>query len=136
MDIQEQPSLSFGGVDIINVNFESNRPFDTQKEINIDIDAKLLRKDNKEIFKVFMFAKLESEDFFLLEVQALGNFKLNNVTGERQAANLINVNAPAIMFPYIRSFITSFTANCGDAISTVVLPPHFFGEKLESLDSE
>lgn len=134
MEVQTQPSLSFKGVDIIDVKFESIRPFSTEEEVSINIDAKIVKEEELNFFKIFMHAHLESDNFFTLDVEALGNFKINNIEDKSQALDLLNVNAPAIMFPYLRAFITSFTANCGDSISTIVLPPQFFSGNLDTLE--
>ncbi len=134
MKTEKQSALSFLGMDIIDVNYNSNQPFDKKSEVNIGIDAKLVSsKEDKSHFKIFMLVKVSSETFFNLEVQALGNFELSEEMEEKQISDLISVNAPAIMFPYVRAFITSFTANCGASIIPIVLPPQFFSGKLEVL---
>ena len=134
MNISEQPSISFEGVDIINVHFNSLQPFHLNEKISTNIDAKLIYEEGQDIFRIMMVADVESQDFFTLQVQALGHFKLNNIQNKEQSSNLINVNAPAIMFPYVRAFITSLTANCGEAVSTIVLPPQFFDGNLAPLE--
>lgn len=137
MDIKQQPALSFGGVDIINVEFRSSKPFSSEEEINIGIDARLISKEGSDTFKILMIVSLICDNHFEFRVDALGNFKLNNVSDDRTKEQLINVNAPPIMFPYVRAFITTFTSNCGNALSSIVLPPHSFGErKLKLLDNE
>jgi preprotein translocase subunit SecB len=46
----------------------------------------------------------------------------------------MNINAPAIMFPYIRAFISNLTSNLGNIIQTITLPPYFFGKEIEILN--
>ena len=54
-----------------------------------------------------------------IEVQSEGEFVYKNLTDER-LNQFLYLNAPAILFPYIRSYITSLTALSG--VSPVVLP--------------
>lgn len=39
------------------------------------------------------------------------------------------------MFPYIRSFITTLTANLGDVTGTLTIPTQFFKGELKEIDS-
>ncbi len=50
---------------------------------------------------------------------------------DEKKKNFINANAPAIMFPYIRAFVTTLTSNIGLGMAPIVIPPHFFKGALE-----
>ena len=52
------------------------------------------------------------------------------IENENIKEQLIHTNAPAIVFPYLRSFISMFTSNLG-TIPSLTLPTHFFKGKLE-----
>jgi preprotein translocase subunit SecB len=58
---------------------------------------------------------------------AVGNFEISSdeVTEEIRKT-LINANATAIMFPYIRAFIATFTANLGHTTGAIDIPTKFF----------
>ena len=128
MEIKNQPKLRFMGVDIINVNFISST---LKKESKIDIKVEpqvFLPADHPDIFKIIMKVILTGEENFHLDLVAVGNFEVSSVeevTSEIRN-NLINANATAIMFPYIRAFISTFTANLGDTTGAITIPTKFF----------
>jgi len=45
----------------------------------------------------------------------------------------VNINAPAIMFPYVRAFITTLTTNLGNVTSPLIIPTQFFKGELEEV---
>lgn len=136
MEIKKQSSLAFDGVDIINVHFDSFRPIEPEQEISINIDAKLIHEEQSLMFKILMLTTVDCKEYFVLNVQALGTFRLSTLDSSVPASSFINKNAPAIMFPYVRAFITSFSASCGASIPSIVLPPQFFNGELERLEME
>lgn len=128
MEIKDQPKLRFEGVDIINVKFVSSS---LKKESKIDIQVEpqvFIPSDHPSMFKIIMKIILTGEDHFHLELVALGNFEISGVeevTAEIRN-NLINANATAIMFPYIRAFISTFTSNLGNTTGAITIPTKFF----------
>lgn len=133
MDIDVQPKLSFKGVDIIQVDFNSIKSYkNSRKKINIDVDPKVSYDINSpKLFRIIMGVSLECEGFFQLSITAIGHFAINRNIDERIKQMFINSNAPAIMFPYIRSFITTFSSNLGQVTGSLVLPPQLFKGRLE-----
>lgn len=132
MEITEQPKLSFKGVNIVNVNFKSLAP--RAKDININVECEpiiLLNKKKKDLFSVIMNIKVFSETYFELTLTAIGNFKLSAEINEELSKKFLNVNAPAIMFPYVRAFITTFTANIGEVTGTLMIPTQFFSGDIQ-----
>lgn len=61
----------------------------------------------------------DSENSFLLKMFAVGIFEFE-VEKEEYLLNFMSINGPAIIFPYIRSFISSFTSLSG--FDTITLP--------------
>jgi preprotein translocase subunit SecB len=45
----------------------------------------------------------------------------------------VDINAPAIMFPYVRAFITTLTTNLGNVTSPLIIPTQFFKGELEEV---
>lgn len=127
MEVNTQPKLSFQGVDIVNVIFEAKAP--RGKQIDVDIKCEpviFLNKKKRDTFSIVMEVKVFNESYFSLSLRAIGKFKLSEDITEDVKAKFLTANAPAIMFPYIRSFITTFTANLGDVVGTLTIPPQFF----------
>jgi preprotein translocase subunit SecB len=138
MESGNQILLSFLGVDFPSVNFSSQKATvgkNTKIEINIE-PKYFCPKDSPDSYTIIMNVLLKSEEYFELNVTALGYFKLSGseeITDETRKS-FINVNSVAIMFPYIRSFISTFTSNLGKVIDTVTIPTRFFRGELKELE--
>jgi preprotein translocase subunit SecB len=136
MEVKEQSQLRFIGVDILNVQFNSHMPAGSVEKMDIQVDCTprvFFPKDNANIFHIVMDLELNSEIFFELSLRAVGTFELNYEITDELKKTFINVNAPAIMFPYVRSFVTTLTSNMGQVVGTLVMPTQFFNGILEEL---
>lgn len=133
MEISKQTKLQFLGVEIVNVQLDiRNRSAETAP-LNISIEPKLFfPEDDQNRFSIFMPIDLKSEDFFSLSIVGIGNF-IVDAEDEKMRKSFIHSNAPAIMFPYLRSFISTLSGNLGGIINTIVLPPHFFKGEMQEL---
>jgi len=131
MEVGTQAKLSFKGVDILNVNFNAIAPFREDVSIVVACNPKVFYpKEENNIFKILMDVDVKDERYFVLNLRAIGHIPAD------LTKNFVNVNAPAIMFPYVRSFITTLTANLGNTTGTLVIPPQFFKGDLEELPVE
>jgi Preprotein translocase subunit SecB len=134
--IETQTKLQFKGIDIPIVDFKSVKPISGRHEISVEVVPKVFFSEDSETeFKVVQNVHVFVEDAFELTVAAIGSFKLSGTPEEPVRTNLISVNAPAIMFPYIRAFIATLTANLGGVIGTLNIPPQFFGALIVSEDA-
>lgn len=138
MNIDEQVRLKFHGVDITNVEFNLQQSFTglEDKAIQINIVPKVFypKGENKR-FSILMNVLIKVEDYFELKVFAIGDFELEREVNIEIKKGFINVNSPAIMFPYVRSFISAFTASLGNATGTITIPPQAFSGELETFDN-
>jgi len=139
MESEEQILLRFHGTDIIRTNFFSYKPFIDSTSIKIDVTAKVFYpEDDKRKFKIIMSVSLGVEDFFQLSLDSIGHFEfhadLDKDAGLRR--KLVNVNAPAIMFPYVRAFITTLTSNLGQCMKPLTIPTRFFKGELDEFVTE
>jgi preprotein translocase subunit SecB len=134
MEVNKQTKLTFLGVDILNVNFNAIAPREGEVKINIDCKPKVFYPlDNKSFFKIVMDIELKDDRYFELAIRAVGTFELESELNEELRKIFVNSNAPAIMFPYIRSFISTLTANMGNVVGTLVIPTQFFKGDLEEI---
>lgn len=134
MEVGKQTKLTFHGVDILNVNFNAIAP--KQEELKIDIiciPKVFYPQDNLNFFRIIMDIELKGEKVFDLAVRAVGNFELDSELNDELKKVFVNTNAPAIMFPYIRSFITTLTANLGNVVGTLTIPTQFFKGEIEEI---
>ncbi|MCR9193043.1 MAG: protein-export chaperone SecB [Gammaproteobacteria bacterium] len=137
MEVNEQVQLKFLGVDFPHVNFSSQKPYIDGGEIHIDLEPKVFYpEEDEKIFRIIMDMTLMSESFFKLRIVAIGTFELSKAIHGEIKHSFVNVNAPAIMFPYLRSFISTLTSNLGNIIGTLNIPPQFFKGELEEIIPE
>lgn len=137
MEAKEQIKLKFHGVDIpvVLLNSEKSKAQSDSVEISVSISAKAFYpKENENWFKIVQEINLSCQDFFNLSVVGVGSFELANDIDQNIRKSFININAPAIMFPYMRSFISTLTSNIGNVTGAIVLPPHFFKGNLDEID--
>ena len=123
----------------MNIQFTSHAPASNveKKNINVNCVPKVFfPNESSSLFHVIMDLDLNSEKLFDLSLRAVGTFELNQRITDELKQTFINVNAPAIMFPYVRSFITTLTANMGQAVGPLVMPTQFFHGTLEELKEE
>jgi len=128
MEVANQPKLKFHGVDFINIKFNSTQQYDGQTGIDLNIDPKVFYPENNELFfRIFMEVSIVCNNFFELNLVGLGNFEFDKEFDDIELKKtFVNANAPAIMFPYVRAFITSISSNLGNVTGPLVLPTQFF----------
>ena len=134
MEVSKQAKLTFHGVDILNVDFNAFKP--RTEALNIDVNCVpkvFYPSENNNVFKIVMDIDLVGEKHFDLKIRAIGTFELDSEITEDLRKLFVNSNAPAIMFPYIRSFISTFTANLGNVVGSLIIPTQFFKGDLEEL---
>lgn len=134
MEVNQQTKLTFHGVDILNINFNAIAPREEELKIDIKCEPKVFYPaDDLSVFKIIMDIELKDERYFELALRAVGNFELESELNNDLRKVFVNSNAPAIMFPYVRSFITTITSNMGDVTGTLVIPTQFFKGELDEV---
>lgn len=138
MEINEQIKLRFTGVDFPSISLNSMKShFDSETyPIKVSIDPKVfLPKDKKNYFDILMSVDISAKDHFELNVVAIGHFQLSKEdVSDEERKTFVNANSPAIMFPYVRAFISTLTGNLGDVMNCILLPTRFFKGNLEELE--
>jgi preprotein translocase subunit SecB len=129
--IGKQENLRFDGVKFYSVHFDILGSPKENTEIDLDIVPKVMYNTSTQ-FNIVYDVNLSVDDVFTLQLKAVGYFEISEelLENENIKEQLINTNAPAIVFPYLRSFISMFTSNLG-TIPTLTLPTQFFKGKLE-----
>ena len=96
-------------------------------EIESELEIKTGFNDgNTDSFVIIFNLKLfNKERNFHLNIEAHNHFVLNqDITEEFKNSTFINVNAPAIAFPYVRAYISNITMNSG--YDSIILPSYNF----------
>lgn len=135
MEVSNQPKLRFHGVDFANVNFSGFKHYNGKEKIDLNVEPKVLYDSNNALlFRIIMDVQLNCKDFFELKIVGIGTFELDkSFEDETQKKSFVNLNAPAIMFPYVRSFISTLTANLGVVTGSLTIPTQFFQGELEEI---
>lgn len=103
-------------------------------EDSFEISPRVAIDKSKKQFHVnFDLEISDHENSFVLKMFAVGIFDYE-ADDEGLLHNFIAINGPALIFPYIRGFISSFTAQSG--FDTITLPTlNLLGFKQEILDN-
>lgn len=100
----------------ISIN-EDHKKF---KDFNFGLDINGIYKKSDNEFKLYLNMMIENEDCnFQCEIKSLGLF-LIDTNNEDFIKNYLYTNAPALIFPYLRAYISTLTTQSG--IDSIVLP--------------
>jgi preprotein translocase subunit SecB len=134
MEQVKQPKLTFHGVDILSVDFKAIGKRKPDTSVEIKCESKVFYPvDKNNFFNILMDMELKNEDYFELSLKAVGTFELESELVYELRKIFVNSNAPAIMFPYVRSFVSTLTANLGNTMDTLIIPTQFFRGELEEI---
>lgn len=138
MNVSHQPKLRFHGVNFINIKFDSEQQYDGSTEIDLNIEPKVFYPANDNLFfKILMEVSLNCPEFFNLNLVGIGDFELDQQFEDAELKkSFVNANAPAIMFPYVRAFITTLTSNLGNVTGQLVIPTQLFQGELPEISSD
>jgi len=68
-----------------------------------------------------------------VEIDAVANYTFNNKTGLENLGNFFYINAPALLFPYVRAYISTLTNLSGfEPINLPTLNMTKLGEDLKN----
>ena len=124
MDKQLKSSLYFNDYLVKKVEFEVNENFKNNEQsikIDFDISHETRVKDKLMTIKldVKVLPDMVKNDYpFSINVELIGFFSLDGDTSEIKS---FEKNALAIMFPYVRSLVSTYTSNSN--VPTLILPP-------------
>jgi len=117
------PESSFRLVEfLIQRSFIERKPLEKQSDFEIDIDPSAIIFTNTKSFQLELNVRVwEENKRFNASVSAIGIFSFDQVHDKKNLPNYFYINAPAIIFPYIRSYISALTALSG--MEAIILPP-------------
>lgn len=121
----EKNSYKLINILLIESSFKraSNIDFSSDKlNNNIDIDIKNSINENSLIVTVTLkfSTKIEDEIIISSEIKTAGSFEFGE-NNEVSLENFGNINAPAIIFPFIREHLSGLSMKAG--IQPILLPP-------------
>lgn len=124
MKPEEQLLLKFEKFNISNVAFEVKDEYfvGEPKKLEIALKSDFEFYTDKEFFLILNLKLFDSLQSISIEVTVKAKFSSNQVfTEEFMQSNLVKINAPTLVFPYLRAFVSTLTANSGFTIP-IILP--------------
>lgn len=118
MDVKKA-DFSFLGFKVVDITMKvGDGMISDNLGLNISCDGEL--DSDKKVFILGMLVHVEdAEKTINLDVKAEGYFEYN-CEDFNQLLGFIGINSPALLFPYVRSYIATLTTNAG--IKPVTLP--------------
>lgn len=110
--------IDFKNFVVPKFQFDKNLPNDVENTLEL-MPQVVISRSKKQFHINVELELIDKENDFLLQMICVGIFHYN-IDDENELLNFMSINGPAIIFPYIRSFISSFTALSG--FDTVTLP--------------
>lgn len=115
--------LEFESYELLSLNMgnvhESNfKKKESQEKIDFEITS-MLRNDFKHAFLI-IHVKLQYEEKKNLDLKVRGSFSIIQELPEEEAKRLVEVNGFAILYPYVRSIVSSVTSL--DSPNSVLMP--------------
>lgn len=116
--MEKKSSLQFIGYKVKNSHIEFLE--EDSKELKIRFEPKGVIDNETNTFSLTMKVFINDKNGHLkINVEIEGQFKLNN-REDSKIEDFLYLNAPAILFPYVRAYINTLTALSGNR--PVVLP--------------
>ena len=114
--------LQFKEYIVKSINFEYNLEYDNAEpiDVKIDMDASfdINHEDMAVILKVDIFNDQDKKKYpFSMNLEIVGYF---SVSGENAAIENFKSNAVAILYPYARALVSTYTSNAN--IAPLILP--------------
>lgn len=118
--------INFNDLVLEEINFKLNPDFKPAKKIKVDVsyDINYEIDETKKILKVrvgvFIFEKTENAPF-KLSIYLLAVYSLEGSFDEEKLKNFADVQAPALIFPFIREIVANITMRT--PFPPLLLPP-------------
>lgn len=112
MTQERRSGFSFEGYKIVKSIFdiESFSPIDNEISIELDLKGRNIKKNR--IFELNMLVKIKDNNESL-KIQLLVNSYFKYSDEFDKLETYFNINAPAILFPYVRSYISTISCLSG-----------------------
>ena len=105
----QESKFQFKGFNITRSLIE-RKDGESSKKISLEFLPKGLIKKEESIFHLQLGVKIEDENkIFSIEIEVVANYSFETGIELSNLDNLFYVNAPAILFPYVRAYISTLT---------------------------
>jgi len=105
----ENSKFQFKGFSIVRSLIERNNNEPSSK-INLEFEPKGYINKEDSVFHLHLKVKIDDENkSFNIEIDSIANYVFENKESLDSLNNFFFVNAPAILFPYLRAYISTLT---------------------------
>ena len=111
---ENNPVISFENYYISEMQFRKIKKDDEINKFKIDIGI----DENKKFVKLKVSISTEIN---LIEVEIIGEFKFANEISEKDRIKFLKINGAAILYPYIRAYISNISSFDKEA-SAIIIP--------------
>lgn len=117
-----QNAIKFLGFNVTNVVFDRPHGFHSGDfQINIEHICNI-QAENKNLFQIVFIVTISGkENQCYIQVKAIADFEAVGEVSEEIYQSFVNVNAPAIAYPYLRAFVSNIVLQAG--MAPIILPP-------------
>jgi len=107
--MENYSKFQFKGFKIIRSLIERNEETPSKK-ISLGFAPKGFIKKEDSNFQLQLGVKIEDDNkSFKIEIESVANYSFENSEGLEKLDDLFYINAPALLFPYIRAYISTLT---------------------------
>lgn len=123
--------LSFNGFKITHSNIDFNGPIGKNLQFGIDASGEINKNTNN--FHLLLNVEVgDDKNGISIKVNANADFEISGANiDDPSFNNYLFLNAPAILFPYVRAYIAALTSLSGG--ETITIPPLNISGLKESL---
>lgn len=135
--MEDYSKFQFKGFKIIRSLIERNEK-EPSKKISLGFVPKGFINKKDSSFQLQLGVKIEDENkSFKIEIEAVANYSFENKEGLDNLGKFFYMNAPALLFPYIRAYISTLTNLSGfEPINLPTLNMTGLGEDLKKNTTE
>jgi preprotein translocase subunit SecB len=135
--MEDYSKFQFKGFKIVRSLIERNDN-EPSKKISLGFAPKGLITKKDSNFQLHLGVKIEDENkSFMIEINAVANYSFENKEGLDNLGKFFYMNAPALLFPYIRAYISTLTNLSGfEPINLPTLNMTGLGEDLKKNTTE
>jgi preprotein translocase subunit SecB len=133
-----QHAIRLLNVKVVSVDFSTDNLFDRnisdELEANVEYAVRFNDDEPKMYIVEFKVQMKDKEKDINFSLKAIALFESENeIDDDFKNSSFANQNSPAIAFPFVRSFISTFTTNAG--LEPIILPSFNFASQNQKNDN-
>ena len=111
----------FKGYKIVESHISTNPEEEASQNLNVEFEQTIGVNEEGHNMRLEMIANInDGNKMLVIKVKALGFFEFDSDLNPEEKEIFFRTNAPAILFPYLRAYITTLSSLSG--VKPVILP--------------